>query len=73
MCFNKLPNVYSNADCDSETMDTKNWQEIFNVYLSKVEHETKTTLKMISDDLDYKGLVFDEQLKDSLLRLTKAR
>lgn len=74
MCFNLPHKYFSDSDCDSDsdTMDT-NWQEIFNVYLLKMEHETKRALKIINDDIERKGLTFNLKLKDSLLQLSNAR
>lgn len=73
MCLNKLHTIFENCDDDSETKTTDNWQDIFDIYLLKLEHETKTTLRMIKDDLKRKGLKFGQQLKDSLVHLTNAR
>lgn len=72
MCFNVPQKYVWNTENDSETMD-KTWQEIFNIYLLKIERETKTTLKMMNDDIEQKGLTFNRNLKDSLLQLTTAR
>lgn len=76
MCFNVPHKYFENSDNDSandsDTMDT-NWQEIFNNYLLKIEHETKTTLKMMNDDIERKGLTFNQKLKDSLVQFTNAR
>lgn len=73
MCLNKLHTIFENCDDDSEAKTTDNWQDIFDIYLLKVEHETKTTLRMIKEDLKRKGLKFGQQLKDSLVQLTNAR
>ena len=65
MCILKL-------NYDSETM-ASNWQEIFNVYLLKMEHETTKALKEINDDIKRKGLTFNQNLKDTLMQYTTAR
>lgn len=72
MCFDKPHQASLNFDNNSETMDT-NWQEIFHNYLMKIEHETKTTLKMMNDHIERKGLTINQKLKNDLLRLTNAR
>lgn len=72
MCFNLPSKYFSDCDSDSDTMDL-NWQEIFGMYLLKMEHETKRALKMMSDDIERKGLTLNQTLKDSLLQMTNAR
>lgn len=72
MCLT-IPNKnLQNSDEDFEAVDT-NWQEIYQIYLLKIEIETTRTLKMIRDDIKRKGLTFNRKLKDSLLRFTNAR
>lgn len=70
MCFNMPQKHFSNYNNDAETMS---WQNIFQSYLLKVEDETRTALKMMNDDIERKGLKFNGQLKNSLLRLTNTR
>lgn len=72
MYFNKPQVGFSNSVNNSETMNT-NWREIFHTYLLKVENDTRTVLQMINDDIERTGFKFDKELRDSLLRLTRAR
>lgn len=68
MCFNVPHKDFWNFDKDSETMGA-NWQEIFQIFLLEVEIATRTALKMI----ERKGLIFNQQFKETFLRLTIAR
>lgn len=72
MCLDGLNKDFQNIKNGSGAMDA-NWQEIFQVYLRKIEHDTNTTLEMVKGSVERIGLTFNQKLKSSLLRLTNAR
>lgn len=72
MCFNVLHKYFYNFDNESDTMGS-NWQEIFQMYLLKIDIETRTTLKLMNDDMKRKGLSFNGEFKDNLMRLINTR
>lgn len=58
----------------SEFMEsTINWQDELNKYWIMIDEQTKSSLQLIKSDRIRKGLTFDDQFYDEILRSTNSR